>query len=117
MEVFVFARLHARPGKRDEVHRAMFEVQAPTRNEPGCLAYGAFQSVRDLDEFYIHSRWQDTVAFDLHAELPHTIRFIQTVEPILDHPFKATHRSSFGRVGFRDALAISSKTEVSGRTP
>ena len=47
MEAFVFARLHARPGKRGEVHRAMFEVQAPTRNEPGCLAYGAFQSVRD----------------------------------------------------------------------
>jgi quinol monooxygenase YgiN len=90
VEVFVFARLHARPGKRDEVHQAMFEVQLPTRNEPGCLAYGAFQSVRDPDEFYIHSRWQDTVAFDLHTELPHTIRFIQTVEPLLDHPFRAT---------------------------
>jgi hypothetical protein len=22
--------------------------------------------------------------------LPHTIRFIRTVEPLLDHPFKAT---------------------------
>jgi quinol monooxygenase YgiN len=54
------------------------------------LAYGAFQSVRDPDEFYIHSRWQDTAAFELHAELPHTLRFVQTVEPLLDHPFKAT---------------------------
>jgi len=90
VEVFVFARLHARPGKRDEVHRAMFEVQGPTRKETGCLDYGGFQSVRDPDEFYIHSRWRDRVAFDLHAELPHTIRFVQTVEPLLDHPFRAT---------------------------
>jgi len=37
VEIFLFARLHARPGKRDEVHQAMFEVQGPTRREPGCL--------------------------------------------------------------------------------
>ncbi len=90
MEIFVFARLHARHGKQSEVQRAIFEVQAATRKEPGCLAYGAFQSVRNPDEFYIHSRWQDMVAFDLHAALPHTIRFVQTVELLLDHPFTAT---------------------------
>ena len=38
MEIFVFARLHARPGKRDDVHQAMFAVQGPTREEAGCLA-------------------------------------------------------------------------------
>ena len=56
MEIFVFARLHALPGKHADVKRAMFEVQGPTREEPGCLSYGAFRSVRDPDEFYIHSR-------------------------------------------------------------
>ena len=90
MEIFIFARLHACPGKRDEVRQAMFEVQGPTREEPGCLGYGAFQSVRDPDELYIHSRWRDMAAFELHAELPHTVRFIATVEPLLDHPFKVT---------------------------
>ena len=90
MEIFVFARLHARPGKQEDVRRAMFEVQCPTQKEPGCLAYGAFRSVRDPDEFYIHSRWKDMAAFERHAELPHTVRFIEAVEPLLDHPFKAT---------------------------
>ena len=33
MEIFVFARLHARPGKRSEVHQAVFEVQGPTHQE------------------------------------------------------------------------------------
>ena len=90
MEVFVFARLHARPGKRSEVHQAMFEVQGPTRREPGCLSYGAFRSVRDPDEFYIHTRWKDMATFERHAELAHTVRFVDRVEPLLDHPFKVT---------------------------
>ena len=89
MEVFVFARLHARAGKRSELQHAIHAVQGPTRAEPGCLAYGAFRSVRDLDEFYIHSRWQDMAAFERHAELPHTIHFLASIEPLLDHSFKA----------------------------
>lgn len=90
MEIFCFARFHALPGKRDEVHRAMFAVQGPTRQEPDCLDYGGFQSVRDPDEFCIWSRWQDMAAFERHAELPHTVRFVETMEPLLDHPFKVT---------------------------
>ena len=90
MNVFVFARLHARPGNRDAVRQAMFEVQGPTREEPGCLSYGGFHSIRDPDEFYVHTRWQDRDAFERHAELAHTIRFVATVEPLLDHPFKVT---------------------------
>lgn len=90
MEVFVFARLHARPGKQSEVRQVLFEVQGPTRAEPGCLAYGGFRSLRDPDEFYIHSRWQNVEAFERHAGLPHTVRFLASVEPLLDHPFKAS---------------------------
>ena len=90
MNIFVFARLHARPGQRDAVQQAMFEIQGPTRREPGCLSYGGFHSVRDPDEFYIHTRWQDLAAFGLHAELPHSVRFVETVEPLLDHPFGVT---------------------------
>jgi len=71
-EILVFARLHARSGKQAEVRQAMFEVSGPTRKEPGC------------------PRWKDMVAFERHAELPHTVRFVETVEPLLDHPFKAT---------------------------
>ena len=87
-EIFVFARLHARPGKQDEVHRSMLEVQAPTRAEPGCLSYGAFPSVRDPDEFCLDTRWREMVAFENHAALPHTVRFVEVVEPLLDHPLE-----------------------------
>jgi quinol monooxygenase YgiN len=90
VEVLLFARLHARPGMRSEVLQAILDVQGPTRAEPGCLGYGAFQSVRDPDEFYIHSRRQDPDAFDRHAGLEHTVRFVEVVEPLLDRPLKVS---------------------------
>ena len=90
MEVFIFARLHAAPGKRDSVREAMWRIQGPTRKEPGCLSYGAFESLRDPDEFVIHTHWKELSAFEAHAELPHTVRFVAEVEPLLDHPFKVT---------------------------
>ncbi len=88
VEVFVFARLHALPGRHGEVQQAMFEVQGPTRDESGCLSYGTFRSIRDLGEYYIHSRWKDAAAFERHAELPHTRRFLACIETLLDHPLK-----------------------------
>jgi len=29
-------------------------------------------------------------AFERHAELPHTVRFVDSVEPLLDHSFNVT---------------------------
>ena len=86
MDLFLFARLHARSGCREQVRHAIARVQGPTRTEPGCLAYQAFQSIRDADEFYIHSRWRDQAAFEEHAALAHTLRFVAEVEPLIDHP-------------------------------
>lgn len=86
MELFLFARLHARPGCRASLRDAIRLVQGPTRSEPGCGSYQVFQSVRDPDEFMIHSRWRDQAAFDAHAGLPHTERFVAAVEPLIDHP-------------------------------
>jgi quinol monooxygenase YgiN len=40
--------------------------------------------------FYIHSHWIDETAFDTHAELPHTVMFLERVEPIIDHPLDVT---------------------------
>ena len=89
MELFVFARFHARPGEERGVAAAILDVLAPTTRESGCLSIQAFRSVRDCGLFYIHSRWKDEAAFDHHAALPHTVRFIERVEPLIDHALEA----------------------------
>jgi quinol monooxygenase YgiN len=84
-ELFVFVRFHALPGHEGAVEAALGEVIPPTRAEPGNLNIHAFRSVRDSHEFYIHSRWRDEAAFETHSTLPHTKRFIEMVEPLIDH--------------------------------
>lgn len=86
----VFARFHARAGCREALYQAILEVRGPTRMEPGCLDYQVFQSVRDPDEYCLHTRWRDRAAFEQHAGLPHTVRFLATVEAVIDHPFHAS---------------------------
>jgi quinol monooxygenase YgiN len=84
-EIFIFARFQALPGREEDVEAAIREVRGPTREEPGCLSYNACRSIRDPRLFYIHTRWRDEGAFDLHASLPHTIRFIELIEGLIDH--------------------------------
>jgi len=90
MELFLFARFHARQGKEAAVREAIQAVEVPTRLEPGCLAYGAYESVRVPGEFFVHSRWLDQAAFELHASLPHTQEFVATVESLIDHPLSVS---------------------------
>ncbi len=96
MELFIFARFHARAGNEDAVAEALGDVLAPSRKEPGCLSIHAFRSVRDGQLFYIHSRWTNEEAFDVHATLPHTVRFIERVEPLIDHPLDVTRAELIG---------------------
>ena len=86
MELFIFARFHACEGQEAAVADALREVSGPTQAEQGCLFQKAYRSIRDPRLFYIHSRWRDEAAFDLHAKLPHTISFIAKVQGLIDHP-------------------------------
>jgi len=85
-EQFVFVKLHAREGEENAVEEALREVMGPSREEPGCISFHVFRSVRDQRLFYIHSRWLDETTFQKHALLAHTERFLKKVDVLLDHP-------------------------------
>ena len=86
MELFIVARFHARDGAEEAVAAALREVLPPTRDEPGCVEIGHFRSIRDARLFHVYSRWVDEAAFERHATLPHTERFIERVRALIDHP-------------------------------
>ncbi|HZS83027.1 MAG TPA: antibiotic biosynthesis monooxygenase [Stellaceae bacterium] len=90
MELFIVARFHAIEGQEAAVAAALRAVVPATRAEVGCLAIDAYRSTRDPRLFYIHSRWRDEAAFELHATLPHTLRFLDRVQPAIDHPLEVT---------------------------
>jgi quinol monooxygenase YgiN len=87
-----FGRFHAHEGEQATVPAALREMLAPSRAETGCIALDAFASTRDPLLFYIHPRWIDEAAFDLHATLPH----MQRMTPPIDHPFEVTRARLMG---------------------
>ncbi len=90
MELFIFARFHVREGREGAAAKVLAEQVQGVRSEPGCLAIEAFGSTTDPLLFFIHSRWENEAAFEVHAQLPRTARFVATMQEMIDHPFEAT---------------------------
>ena len=90
MTMFLFARFHASEGGEAAVERALVEVVAPSREETGCIEIHAYRSTRDSRLFYIHSRWKDEASFEIHAALPHTVHFMESIESLVDQPVEVS---------------------------
>lgn len=86
MSMHFIVRFEPAPGKAVEFRAELLRVMEPTRAEPGCLAIRAFESVREPFGFAIHSEWVDEAAFEIHAQLPHTLRFLEAAKKCLTHP-------------------------------
>lgn len=95
-ELVIFVRFHAKPGNQSSVERALLDVLEPSRREAGCVSIHAHRSIRDPQLFYLHSMWNDEAAFEIHARLPHTVRFIEAVEPLIDHALEVARTERIG---------------------
>lgn len=87
-ELFIIARFHAREGRKDAVAAALRSEVLASQADPGCLSHEAFRSMRDPRLFFIESRWTDEAAFEAHIGLPHTVRFAESIQPMIDHELK-----------------------------
>ena len=94
--LYIFARFHAQAGREQDVAEALREEVPLARAEAGCLSIHAFRATRDLQLFFIHSCWRDEAAFELHATLPHTTRFLERVSAAIDHPLDVTRTRLVG---------------------
>ena len=86
MQLFIFARFHVRAGSEPAATKAVIDVVRASREEPGCASIHGFRSVRDPQLFYIHSCWADEKEFEKHALRPHTVRFTEEMEKLVDQP-------------------------------
>jgi len=96
MELFIFARFHAREGREAELAALLGKQTEFARGEPGCLMIDAYRSTRDTRLFYIHSRWADEAAFEVHAALANTDAFVARAEALIDHSFDVTRARPLG---------------------
>lgn len=85
MSLHFFVRFEPVRGSEREFREELLRTVAPSRAEPGCLAMHVFESIREPLTFAIHSEWVDEAAFEAHAQLPHTLRFLRAAEQLLTH--------------------------------
>ena len=86
MELYIFGKFRVLEGKEGAFEDALSEVVTATRAEAGCTEVHGYRSIRSAQLFYLHSRWQDEQVFEAHAKLPHTLKFLEQVEGLLEHP-------------------------------
>ncbi|MGA2736391.1 MAG: putative quinol monooxygenase [Bryobacteraceae bacterium] len=96
MPLYIFARFEPRPEKELQLRDELTLVLEPTRAEPGCVRIHVFESTRGPLAYFIHSEWVDEAAFDAHAELPHTRRFVGAVVDLIANPFQAVRTKRVG---------------------
>jgi quinol monooxygenase YgiN len=113
LSIHFFVRFEPLPGKELEFREELLRTMEVSRTEIGCLAIHAFESIREPWLFAIHSEWTDEAAFDAHAELPHTIRFLEAAKDLLTHPVQGLRTREIGG-GAGAARLVSSPQPFSG---
>ena len=96
MSIHVFVRFEPLPGKAAAFREEVLRVVEATRSESGCLSINVFESLREPLVFAIHSEWRDEAAFELHATLPHTVRFLKAAEKLLSHAVEGLRTRAIG---------------------
>jgi quinol monooxygenase YgiN len=86
LPVHFFIRFEPSPDRAKEFREELVRVVEPTRGESGCRSIRVFESLGEPFVYAIHSEWEDEAAFERHAQLPHTARFVAAVERLLGHP-------------------------------
>jgi len=63
--------IQGRPGTGPQVRHELLTLTAPTRAEPGNLAYDLYRSAEDPDRFMRFEVWRDAAALERHKMTPH----------------------------------------------
>ena len=91
-ELFIFARFHGFFGWPGCSRSCARPAPATQRRDSDCR----LTDLRPLRlpvaicARFSASRWKDAAAFDHHAQLPHTVRFVEKVQTLIDHPLDVT---------------------------
>lgn len=63
--------IHGLPGKDEDLKAHLLSLAAPTRAEPGCIAYDLYQSPDAKHEFMRFEIWESAEALEAHKARPH----------------------------------------------
>lgn len=73
--IIINAHFQAAPGREKELASALQALVAPSRKEPGCLAYELHFDPEDPARFMFYEKFAGQAAIDLHILSPHFKNF------------------------------------------
>jgi quinol monooxygenase YgiN len=77
--ITVVATHQAKPGKEDELKKALIRLVEPTRKEAGCINFDLHISPENPGKFMFHENWTSRAHLDAHLQKD----FIQVLLPHL----------------------------------
>jgi len=78
--VVLNVHFEAAPGREDDLEEALRALVAPTRGEPGCLAYRLHRDPKQPGKFMFYEKFRDQGALDAHIASPHFQNFVKSRE-------------------------------------
>jgi quinol monooxygenase YgiN len=90
--IHVVAIVTAKPGKREEILRAIRANLPAVRAEKGCIEYGPaidadgigpFQTRAGADTIFVIEKWSDADALRAHAAAPHMAAYAAKVKDLI----------------------------------
>jgi quinol monooxygenase YgiN len=85
-DLIVLASAKAKPGKEKDLERALRDVAAPTRAQPGSVAFSLYRSIDDPTVIVGVERWESAAEHDRHLHGAHVQRLMSAMANILAEP-------------------------------
>src|ERR1700758_197507 len=74
--IILNVHMAAVPGREQELENQLHALLAPTRSEPGCLAYELHRDPEDHCQFMFYEKFKSQEALDAHVSSPHFKKFL-----------------------------------------
>jgi quinol monooxygenase YgiN len=75
--VVLEVHMEAVPGREQELEIQLRALLAPTRSEPGCIAYELHCDPEHAGRFMFYEKFKDQAALDDHLASPHFVNFVR----------------------------------------
>lgn len=88
--ITVTAHIQARAGREAEAEQVLQALIAPTRTEPGCMAYDLFTMPEKPGCYLFIETWQSQEHLDRHLQQNHVQAFISRSGELLAEPLQVS---------------------------
>lgn len=79
----IVAIFEAKPGREEDLARALQNLVAPTRAEAGCLNYDLHRDLEVPGRFLFYENWETRPHWEAHMESDHLRHHKQTTESLI----------------------------------